>query len=335
VRLLSFYWERRAAGPVIAADDGNAAARAERATRLAAIECALTGATAGLTSTGAAAITTETEGVGGIVALPVAALTIGGEMALRTLIHIDLICKMADIFGVEVGRERPDDVWRLYALLFGAADHDEHSTDPGKKLVAQLIDIEKDKLGDEIGMRVLGESVMRNVVPVAAVGVSAFVNWRRTQRIGDIARRYMRYWRAISGAFERMAREVGREDHELLIEGVWFVFIADGRLGYEESTALANLVKRLPESARDRVLARFVEDEGDWLDRVEAEVKGDARAPFLRALEVAAAVDKIVGSPERRLLRSAARRLEIPYDPKRAEAMVEELDATGVLSSSV
>ncbi|MGZ6065224.1 MAG: hypothetical protein ACXWVM_22670 [Polyangiales bacterium] len=329
-RLLSFYLHRRTPKPATA-DEGNAQARAERATRMACLQCALSGASAGLTSTGAAAITASTEGVAGFVALPVAAFAIGGEMALRTLIHIELICTMADIFGVRLDPKKPDEVWRLCALVFGNAEHDDEGSDPGKKLVHELAHLETDKVGEEIGHRVLGESVARNFLPVVGVGVSAVVNWRKTQRIGDTARRYMRYSRALSGAFERITKHCS-EHFELLVEGVWFVFIADGRLGYEESALLANLVRSLPHGVHERVLARFVEDEFDWLERLAVEVKGDARRPFLHALEVAAAVDKVVGLPERRLLRSAARRLELQYDPKRAEVMMEELEATGILS---
>ena len=90
-------------------------------------------------------------------------------------------------------------------------------------------------------------------------------------------------------------------------------------------------MKKLPHGTHERVISRFVEDEYDWLERLAVEVKGDARRPFLSALEVAAAVDKVVGLPERRLLQSAARRLEIEYDPHRAETMMSELEATGLL----
>ena len=41
-------------------------------------------------STGATLFTAETEGIGGLVAGPVAALAIGGEMILRTVLHVRL-----------------------------------------------------------------------------------------------------------------------------------------------------------------------------------------------------------------------------------------------------
>lgn len=332
-KLLVAYLRRRTP-KAATADDGNARERAEKAIGVACVQSAFTGASAGLASTGATLVTAQTEGLGGIVAVPFAALAIGSEMALRTLIHIDLICSIADIFGVKLDPDRPDDLWRLCALAFGAAEQDEESADPGKTLVHELAHLEKDEVGEEIGHRVLGESVARNLLPVVGVALSAVTNYRKTKHIGETARRYMRYQRALDDVLGRVAERCAHH-FELLVEGIWFVFIADGKLAPEESACLANLVRKLEHPAHERVLSRFVEDEYDWLERVGAEVKGDDREAFFRALEVAAAVDKRVGLPERRLLRSAARRLELTYDPKRVQRMIEEFEATGILSQEM
>lgn len=311
-------------------EDGNATARALALIDSACLRSALTGATAGLASTGATLFTAQTEGAGAFVAIPIAALTIGAEMALRTLVHVDLICAMADIHGMPLDPKREDDIWRLCALAFGAAEHDEESGDPGQSLVRDLADIEKEEVAHEIGDHILGESVLRNMVPVFGIAASAITNYRKTKRIGDTARRYFRYQRAIDEAIDRVT--LACEDHlELLVEGMWFVFISDGRLAAEESACLASLLARLPEGARAGLMSRFIEDEYDWLQRVEAAVKEGARPPFYRALEVAAVVDKKVDLPERRLLRSAARRLEVPFDAARLQAMVQQLEDTGFL----
>ncbi len=54
---------------------------------------------------------------------------------------------------------------------------------------------------------------------------------------------------------------------------------------------------------------------------------------FLHALEVAAAVDKEVGVPERKILRRAARVLGREWDPARVEKMMADFEERGVLST--
>jgi hypothetical protein len=305
--------------------------RANAAIRRACITSSLTGAGTGLVSTGATFVTASTEGVGGLVAVPIAALTIGGEMALRTWIHIDLICTLADIFEVKFEASSKDDLWRLCALAFGAHDEETSEEDPGKKLVHELVHIEPEEIGEEIGQKILGESVMRNIVPVVGVAASAVTNWKLTRRLGDTARRYMRYHRAMHDALDE-AMTACSHHLELLLEGMWFMFIADGQLSPEESAILAGFLLKFQNPTRHEIQERFVEDEYDWLERLAPAMpdKRD-RQSLYRALEVAAAVDKSVGLPERRLLRSAARRLEIPFDPKSSEALIKQFESNGVL----
>jgi hypothetical protein len=330
--LLLWYLRNRTAKEATP-DDGNARVRALKTINSACVRSALTGASAGLASTGATFFTAQTQGTGAFVAIPVAALTIGAEMALRTLVHVDLICTMADIYGMTLDPKREDDIWRLCALAFGAAEHDEESDDPGQSLVKDLAEIEKEEVAGEIGDHILGESVLRNVVPVIGIATSAITNYRKTKRIGDTARRYFRYQKALDAALQAVTHAC--EDHlQLLIEGMWFVFIADGRLAPEESAVLASLLHRLDPEEREQLMGRFVEDEYDWLERVGAEVQGKSRAAFYRALEVAAAVDKLVELPERRLLRSAARRLGVTFDAARLEKMVKQLEETGMIDDA-
>jgi hypothetical protein len=326
-------WYLRNRTPKTRTLDVNAHDRALELIDSACVRSALTGATAGLASTGATLFTAQTEGAGALVAIPVAAVTIGAEMALRTLIHLDLICAMADLYDKPLDPERDDDLWRLCALAFGAAEHDEESDDPGRTLVKDLAHLEKEEVAGEIGDHILGESVLRNVLPVVGIAASAITNYKKTKRIGDTARRYFRYQRALEDALAGAARGC-LGNIELLVEGMWFVFISDGQLAHEETACLASLVQRLSPEARERVISRFVEDEYDWLQRVEAEVLGDARESFYHALEVAAAVDKKIGLPERRLLRSAARRLGVAFDADRLVRMVMQLEETGFLAES-
>ena len=334
-KLLGFYLRHRDATKLHRESvvvRGTAPERARKAILRACVESSLTGAGAGMVATGATLVTAGTEGYGGLVAIPVAALAIGGEMAVRTWIHLDLICTLADVFEVHFDPDKPDDIWRLCALAFGANDEEPDEDDPGKALVQEMSHIDKEELGAEIGSKILGESVMRNIVPVLGIATSAITNYRLTKRLGDTARRYMRYHRAMNDALDVAISECSAH-LELMIEGLWFMFIADGQLSPEESGLLASMVHRIPLSARGQLLTRFIDDEYDWLERLPKSIADTpTRRSFFHALEVAAAVDKHVGLPERRLLRSAARRLELPFDPRGTDQMMRDFEDHGMLA---
>jgi len=315
--------------------DASATDRPKRAIFWACVKSAVTGALAGSASTGATMITAQTEGVLGFVAVPVGLAAIGGEMLYRSKVHIDLTCELAWIFGLDFDPSDPSheqDLWRLYALAFGTHDHeDEDPEDPGKQLVHDVSHVESEEVGEKIGHAVLGESVMRNIVPFVGILSSAITNVVMTRKVGNTIRRYMRYRRAFQDSFEH-ACELLEGQMDLLIEGLWFIFTADGKLAPEEAACLANLLQELDPVERHAVMQRFVEDEHEWTERIVKEVPEGLRDVFLHALEVAAAVDKEVSVPERKILRRAARKLGREFDMGRVEKMIRDFEERGVLS---
>lgn len=338
-RLARWYLARRVTGHDPAhrspALDGVATARAERAITIACIKSAVSGALAGSASTGATLITAQTEGLFAFAAVPVAAGAIGGEMLYRSVLHLDLTCDLAEIFGLTYDAAHEEDLWRLYALAFGTADHEDEggeSEDPGKELVREVSHVEGEDVGEKIGSMVLGESIMRNVVPVVGIIASAITNVLVTRKMGATVRRYFRYQRAFKDTFDHTVELLHGETLDLLIEGLWFVFTADGKLVPEEAACLGKLVHKLDPIARQAVTHRFIEDEQDWTERLSS-VPEELRDVFLHALEVAAAVDKEVGVPERRILRRAAHALNREFDQARVEEMIAEFSERGVLAA--
>jgi hypothetical protein len=331
VKLVSHYLKRNAAQAKTAAADANAATLARKAIRRACVKSAVSGAAAGMVSTSATIFTAETEGLGGIVAGPVAALAIGGEMIYRAILHVDLTCELARVFDVELDPEDDADLWRLYALAFGTHEHAEESEDPGKELVHQVTHLEGEQVGEQIGKKVLGESVMRNIVPVVGIFTSAITNYLMTRRLGDTVRRYMRYQHALDAEGSRASR-VCEAQLDLLIEGLWFIFSADGKLTPEEAAFLGHMLRKLDPITRRATMARFVEDELDWTVRIKTEVPEPMRDTFMRVLEIAAAVDKEITLPERKVLRRAARSLGREFSEERVMAMIKELEETGVIA---
>ncbi|HEY2511194.1 MAG TPA: hypothetical protein VGI39_10070, partial [Polyangiaceae bacterium] len=291
----------------------------------------------GSLSTGATVVTAQTEGALAFAAVPVAAAAIGGEMLYRSILQLNLTCDLAEIFGIEYDPKHEEDLWRLYALAFGTSDHDddaEDGGDPGKELVREVTHVEGEDVGEKIGHMVLGESIMRNVVPVVGIVSSAVTNVLLTRRMGHTVRRYFRYQRAFKDTFSHATELLRGESLDLLIEGLWFVFTADGKLVPEEAACLGQLVKKLDPVARHAVTHRFVEDELDWTERLPKGVPEELRDVFLHALEVAAAVDKEVDVPERKILRRAARALGREFDLARVERMIADFSERGVLSTA-
>ena len=332
-RLVSAYLRRRyreGAKARIGASERSAADRAEWAIKRACALSAMTGATSGAISTAAEILTAETEGIAGLVTLPTAAVTIGGEMVFRSWVHLRLTCDLADIFDVRIDPDDPSDLWRLYALAFKTEEHAAESEDPGHDLVHRVVHVESEQVGEKIGVRLRGESIVRNLVPVASVVTSSWSNWRMTRHVGDTVRRYMRYHRALEDALEH-AEAACSSVLDLLLEGIWHLFTADGRLSSEEAALLANVLRKLPAAERGAVMRRFTDDEHDWSERIQA-IPEPVREPFLRALEVAAAVDKSVSLPERKILRRAARKLGLGFDLSRVEGMIKEFDERGVVA---
>jgi len=310
--------------------------------RRASVKSAISGAAAGTMSTAATLITAQTEGLGGLVAIPIAALGIGGEMIYRSLVHFDLTVQLAELFEVEFDPGDPADIIRLYSLVFKTNLEEDDAPKKerpgeasaggslGKDLVHKVKHLESAEVGEQIGNKVLGESVVRNIVPFVGIVSSAVTNFVLTQRLGNTVRRYMRYQRAIDDAFERATAECGAH-LDLLVEGIWFIFTADGNLAPEETVTLVKLLEKLDPITGHATLARFVEDELDWADRIE-QIPEAMRDSFLFALEVAACVDKEVSLPERKILRRAAHHLGREFDLARLSAMVNEFDEEGVLA---
>jgi hypothetical protein len=312
--------------------DGSEQATAEAIVRGACVKAAATGVGSGLITTGAALVATNTSVNALVVTVPAALVGIGTEMIGRTLIHLDMTCDIAAVFGMSFDPDDPADFWQLYGLAFRHHEHEDES-DPGAELVHRVAHTEFEDVGEALAGKVLGESVLKNLIPVLGIATSGLANWQRTRKLGDTVRRYVRYKRALEDAL-RADRAICEDHLDLLIEGLWFIFTADGRLNDEETTLLASLLRDVPAGQRKALVARFTQDEADWLARLPA-VPEPVRAPLLHALEVAAAVDKSVSLPEQKILARAARSLGLSFDLERVQAMIRAFEEVGVLARDV
>lgn len=293
--------------------------RARQIIRWACVKTAVGGVLSGLVSTVATVVTAETEGATAAVALPLATVVAGGEMVARTMAHVDLAVELGDVFDVELDEE---EIVRLMSLAVGAASD---KADPLGRSDVKDVTVDREEMFKRAANLLLGETVLKNLLPIIGIASSAASNVVMTSRIGHAVRRSVRYERAL-----RDAAGVCAASADLLIEGLWFVFTADGRLSPEETATLAGRLDDLSHADKAEILSRFTTDERNWLERV-ASVPDELRDEFMRALEVAAALDKEVGLPEEKILGRAASALGREYDAARVRRLVDSLEETGVM----
>jgi len=293
--------------------------------------CVLTAATGGaigVVATGASIAIAESGGPLGFAAVPIALAAMGVEAVMRSYEHLRMTCEIADLFDLRFDPDSPADLWALFALAFGAGVRIAEDGDPAEQILG-VASIEGQSIAQELGARLVGESVARNIVPFLDIASSSITNWKLTRRLGDTVRRYARYRRAFDDVLCANPRLLERLD--LLVEGAYFLFAADDRLTREETALLASLLRRCDPSFYEQKLGEALSDDIAWIERLP-EIPESVRPGFFHALEVAAAVDKYASVRERKLLEHAARALHIPFDEAHLEQMIAELDATGVLA---
>jgi tellurite resistance protein len=301
------YWEARhpthAASTLSAAErSAAAAALIERAARFS----ALAGAGSASMVTVASLTTAETGGFAGPLMLPVAAASMVSEMVGRSLIHLNLALEIADLYGVRFPTGREGELVRLYALAFRAEQH-ETETDPGRGLVERVVRLqETGELGKMVATRMVGETLLRNVVPYADIVISSISNWRLTHEVGRYVQGYVSRRLELDAAVDAVDK-CAHDCVDLLLEGMWFIFISDGRLTGIETALLAHMLRR---QGAQGITPRFVSDEADWCERLRNVPEDpELRRAFLRALGAIAGSDGRVSALEGAVLRSAARAL--------------------------
>ncbi|NOJ78273.1 hypothetical protein HNV28_07955 [Myxococcus xanthus] len=326
-RLVTAYvrhYEARRAGTASAVRASETDALIRRASK----EAALVGASAAGISTSAAMFTLDTGFVGALVAVPVAGAAMGLDTMLRSLIQARMMCDVASAFGLRIDPDDPWDLLHLNALTSGSETW-EDSDHGGAGLVGRMLTEDTEAAERKLGNRLMGEGVLRNLLPFASVLTSSVTSWRHTRRLGEASVAYARYRRALDDAFSAV-RAVDARCVELLIEGAWCLFGTDGDLRSEATVMLAHLLRNSPSAARKRLLERLGEDEAQWVERLH-EVPEPARDAFLHALEVIAAVDLSMSNAEWLLLRQAAAALNRPLRRERVQALLKQFRTQGVV----
>ncbi|WP_223637956.1 hypothetical protein [Corallococcus sp. EGB] len=311
-----------------AAAKGTGARTTEALIRRACEAAFLTGAGSGSMTTGLTVASADAGPAGLMVAVPASAVIISSEMLVRALIHLRLACDLASAFHVRFDPEDPADFSRLYAILRGGEEQDTDEDPLGLGRVKHLAEAKATGVGEDVGAKLLGDSVSRNLVPFLNVATSSLTNWRRTRRLGDSMLRYVRLRRALEDA-DAALRRVAPRTESLLLESAWFIFVSDGRLRSEESAVLTHELARLPRPQRRETLEHFVEDTAAWLQRLRS-APAESREVLQGALNALAAADLAVTGPERALLQKAAHALHTSLDNGHLDKLVRRYRKEGV-----
>jgi tellurite resistance protein len=291
-KLLTHYvkfWEaQRATRVSSASSEPERAAAARRLIDKSALKAALAGAGCAGIVTAASVSTAETGGAAAPVVLPTAAASMIAELIVRSLLHLDLCCELAALNGVRFPPGQEAELVRLYALAVGAEMH-ETEDDPGRGLVERVVRLQQTgDLGKLVASRVVGEALLRNVLPFADVFVSSLSNYRLTREVGQFMEQYAQRRLRLTAAVAAL-RERSPDAVDLLLEGIWFVFISDGRLTPVETALLAHLLQG---QASEQLTPRFISDQASWFERVRAaQLDGETHRLLWEGLAAASAAD--------------------------------------------
>jgi len=321
-----------------AVDDTERLDRARDAIRSTQRRAAVAGAGAGTALTAASVASAQTSGVAAILAYPAAGLLAVGEMVYRSLLHLELICSLGDLYGVRFGPGSEAELVGIYALALEPEAAEKRGgrperTRPDRELIDRLVRLRDIQPFGGIGHELLGETVLRTAVPYLGIAISSVQSWSLTRRIGEFARGYVTFRRALDDAIDEVVRR-DASAYDDLVEGLWFVFTADGRLTRCEAALLAHLVHARPDEARTRMLSRMVPDEVDWLERLGAVGDPDLRQRLLQALAVAATVDTELAGAEWVVLRRAAQALQSEVDDRYLERLARRFGEAGVAAAA-
>jgi hypothetical protein len=305
---------------------------AQQLTQRAALITALAGAGAAGGVTAASIATAETSGLAAPLVLPLAGAGMVGELLLRSIMHLKLACELADLYGVPFVPGGETELIRLYALAVHAEMH-QTENDPGRGLVERVLHLQDSGgLGKLIASGLVGETLLRNAVPFADVVVSSFRNWQLTKQVGTFVQGYVSRRTPLDAAIAAV-RERSPQSIDLVLEGVWFIFIGDGRLTGIETALLAHLMRK--QHSPDELTTHFVSDEAGWLERLrQMDPDLETRGLVLHALQVAALIEAPMAPAELEILRHASSALGLTLgEPSHASGAVGN-NGSGAASSA-
>jgi len=286
-------------------------ARAARRIRRMLTRATVAGVTAGAAASAAEVLSITTEGLAAAAAVPLGIASIGAEMLYITALEIDLAFDLAMIYSVPFEHDAVGEIATMLALALGVdmleePSRHEQPTLPGEtKPWRVLRQMQRGDFSKRVSKAVVQQSVLRNVVPVAGVLVSAVWNQIVLRRFARAVHTAVRQRVMIVRAFERVKLD-DPVSARIVFDGAWLIATADGDIGHREALALSTLIRSL--GLPERIAASessVAEDEEGWFARLSG-LASDAQGVLLDVLALVAGADGDFTTPERRFLRRVA-----------------------------
>lgn len=290
----------------------------------------IAGVAAAAGATGAELLSLTTDGVGSVAAVPLGLASVGAEMVYTTALQIDLAFDLASIYGVPFARDDVGEISTLLALSLGVelvrepTRHDKPARADETKPWRIIRQMRRDDFAKQVAREIIQQSVLRNIIPVASVLVSAVWNQVMLRRYARHVHTTMRQRRAIVRACEKI--QLGDQEHaRMILDGAWLIATSDSDIGHQEALTLAKLIESLtlPENIEVHV-ASFTDDEEAWFERL-VHLDPEAHDMLIAVLSLVAASDGHLSTPEWRFLRRVARTLNHDLDQGAVLQIVEGL----------
>jgi tellurite resistance protein len=269
-----------------------------------------------------------------LAAVPLGLAAVGAEMVYTTALQIDLAFDLASIYGVPFAHDDVGEISTLLGLALGVdlvrepSRHDKAPT-PGEsnastkpwRVVRQM---QRDDFARRVSRQVVQQSVLRNVVPVVGVLISAGWNQVVLRRFAQQVHTVVRQRLSILQVCRSM--QLGEQSTaRTILEGAWLIATADGDIGHHEALALATLIDSLTLPERIAVHdASFTDDEEEWFARL-GELPTAAQSVLVDVLALIASADGVFTTPERRFLLRVARTLKRAVDLEAIERLVTRM----------
>ncbi|MET0410659.1 MAG: hypothetical protein ABW217_05160 [Polyangiaceae bacterium] len=305
-------------------------ARAEKRIGRMITRATVAGTLAAAGASSAEVLSIVSEGFGTALAVPIGLVSVGAEMMYITAIQIDLAFDLASIYDVPFAGDDVGEISTMLAMALGVdfvrepTRHDKPAMPGETKPWRVLRQMQRGDFSKRVSKAVVQQSVLRNVVPVAGVIVSAVWNQVVLRRFAREVHTAVRQRLAIRRAFRDVQLSDGAEAR-VVLDGAWLLATCDGELDHQEALALSTLIDSLHLPGRIAVEdASFTDDELGWFDRVAA-LDASSRAVLIDVLALIASADGELTIPERRFLKRVARAIQIPIDLAAIERMVERM----------